>query len=112
MKNKLRGQNFKYLYYADGDKMTTNIETIYDALTVWFTRLEGISDIAVYMSEMGMVITAHFINENKDIDNQQMTAQYVISKEEMQSGIDFDGLEKHIMNKIQSSHMLWEVGEE
>lgn len=94
--------------------MTTNIETIYDALTVWFSRLDGVESVSVGISELGFLIHANFISENKDTNHQQMTVSKFITRSHMEqlSPENFNEMEKLIMDEFQRQHMLWEVGEE
>lgn len=94
--------------------MATNLETIYDALTVWFSRLDGVESVSVGISELGLLIHASFINENKDTNHQQMTVSKFITRAHMEqlSSDSLDEMEKLIMDEFQRQHMLWEVGEE
>lgn len=87
----------------------TNLEVIYDALTVIHSRFEGVDGISIYFTERGMVITASW--QYTDLEK-ICTVQYVLSREDFESCIVVEDLEKTILDKIESQHMLWEVGEE
>jgi len=87
----------------------TNLETLYDILTVWFSRFEGTDGVTISFNNLGMKITVYWVYPDSD---KLCTAQYSITKEEMEQGVNFDDMEEHIMNEIERQHMVWEVGEE
>ena len=89
--------------------MQTNIELVYDVLTAWFSKFNGIRNIWIRFGELGMEVGADWILGDK-------TGQYryLISRDIMENAeAEFFPLcEKSLMEKIERAHSFWEVGEE
>lgn len=91
---------------------TTNLEVIYDAMTVWLTELDGATSIQVELSELGLGIKVLFHTESSIPENKDATCVIFISREQIEQVVDSESLEKWFLDKIKSAHSLWEVGEE
>lgn len=89
--------------------MQTNIELVYDVLSSWFSKFDGIHDVCVKFSEMGLEIGATWT-----LGERVGSYRYVIPRQIMENAeAEFFPLcEKSILEKIETSHMVWEVGEE
>lgn len=96
--------------------MTSNLETLYDILTVYHSRFEGVTAINVQLNETGIAIQAVWDVSANEVypEGGRIEVTKFIHKQEMESIQDDNGehFEKHILDFIESIHMKWEVGEE
>lgn len=96
--------------------MSSNLETLYDILTVYHSRFEGVSGIIIQFGEYGMSIQGVWNVPPTDDhpEGGRIEITKFIPKVEMENLPDGAGehLEKLSLDFIETLHMKWEVGED